>query len=247
MQPSPSGEFSVKLFREDQDMAEETRKRRPKRRVINHAGRRITTDLRSDVDMNIELCQFYETEIADVRKGCALRLLTLPNRSLKAGLVFEDINSVATSLDLTLVESVRAAYLPHAFAALLQLAQVEPGRSWSEDVPESEKLRRAYQATGQQSRYFDFAETVAFTRVVPFEASLLSAESLGSLTKAGRVGLGAALGILAAGGAAASGPVLLLYAGAGIIVVYAAPEIGQAFGDKFRQLMGLRLRQPVRA
>jgi hypothetical protein len=94
----------------------------------------------------------------------------------------------------------------------------------------SDVLRSSFINAGQ-SPHFAFAQQVAFSHVVPFEASPLTDEVLASIiTGSSVVAIGAKLGILAFG--VTSGLALLVAAAAGIVVVVASVEPGKAIAKR---------------
>jgi hypothetical protein len=98
--------------------------------------------------------------------------------------------------------------------------------------PNDQKLQVAYSGAAV-SPDFDFAQEVACARLLPWEASRLHSESLGSLISGGgAIAIGAKLGLAAVGG------IVMVY-GATEATKPVAAEIGRAVAAKLRDWMGL--------
>jgi hypothetical protein len=182
------------------------------------------------------LAQSYETTIFDHNATTGLHFFVLPARSRKTPLP-NDGAELAKELGMSNAVDVRPAFLAHALTALIP--RPEPGPAVAEPYA---RLEAAYNAAASTPE-FSFAQEVAFSRIVPWEGSPLSAESLaGIMTGGGAVAIGAKLGIVALG-AAASGPALLFAAASGVFVIIAASEVGKGVGNalsaKIRSWMGV--------
>lgn len=83
-----------------------------------------------------------------------------------------------------------------------------------------------------ESRHFAFAEYLISARIIPFEQSPLSAESLGNIAASTSVtGVGAVVGYLIAGPT----PLLLITVPAGIIICGAAAGVARGLEDGLRR------------
>jgi hypothetical protein len=172
----------------------------------------------------VELVQLYQTTISARAHGYAFRFLTVPSKSLTGAIQHDDpparivLKEALGIADLQLVQPSRLSY---AIAGML-LADEHP-----EEVEEAQARavsdRILQQTTAPEKMIvpsadmFEFAEQLAFTRVIPFEESPLAlvslAEKAASIAR-GPIPSSAFIGVLAAG----MTPILLITVPAGVIL-----------------------------
>ena len=168
----------------------------------------------------METTQIYETTVAEPGLGLSFHYVVVPVRSFPEG-ELPEAWELAGELDLDWrYEVATVSDLPLAIVQVLR----------DEDLGDFEEARRAPER--------EFAETLAFGEVVPFELSPLGAESLaGVVLKGGGIAAGAAVGI-ASGGPT---PLLLITVPAGMILCGAAAGVAAALEQGLRQRLLRRL------
>ena len=127
------------------------------------------------------VAQVYETTIADTASDLSAHFVTVPTRSLGGGSYrFEGSDGPLETLGLMRIADVPFGGVARSLAACLL----------SDDVEEF--LRRFEQGFEDVTRHssvqlpesFVFAEYLTFARVIPFELTSLSADSLGNILTA---------------------------------------------------------------
>lgn len=179
----------------------------------------------------MQLRQSYESTITNGNQ--TLHFFVLPKRSFSTQKTYEPSSVFNDLTEFQELAQVDPAYTAHALAAILdqQSPSSTTPRGPTISAEKSDALRSSFINAGQ-SPHFAFAQQVAFSHVVPFEASPLTDEVLASIIAGSSVvAIGAKLGILAFG--ATSGPALLVAAAAGIVVVVASVELGKAIAKRF--------------
>jgi hypothetical protein len=169
--------------------------------------------------------QVFSTTLYDRHQPQSLSFVFVPARSMKDG-VPKDLYGVKDLVDPNAyyVREIPPSYLPAALASLITMpshAQANPF-SWAEQLPSPGTIWIHPNSLG-------FAEYVAFSEVIPIEASPLTSKSL--LTIA--VGVGAKIGVIAGGAT----PLVLVTVPAGIILCTAGVIFGPALGQKLAKLI----------
>lgn len=171
----------------------------------------------------MKMLQMYETTIMSDDSPHAMHVVVVPGRSEPMGdsaqpdrllkalgltkLAPADASNLAMQLALVLTPGLPAHDVPQALGAAMQ--------GYFPSLPLSPDDVR-------------FAEIAASERLIPFEQSPLSLESLGRLvTTAGGAGVGAYVGFVAFG----SGPMLLITVPAGMMICGAARGVAQALEE----------------
>jgi hypothetical protein len=125
--------------------------------------------------------QIHETTIVDSESDLSAHLVTVPARSLGGGsYLFRGTDWPLETLGLVRLADVPLGGVARSLAACLVAEDVE------------EFLRRFHEGFEEETRHFStdlprhfvFAEYLTFARVVPFEWSSLSADSLGNVLTA---------------------------------------------------------------
>lgn len=166
----------------------------------------------------IDIKQVYETELFH-RAGVGLRAITIPRRSISNEGLLAQPERIAQILEIKIVDAFDFGWVQRAILSVLVAESGEELYKWRENnTILHERLK-------ERPEFYEFAEYVSMTPVIPFENSPLSAESLGALlTKVGGYGVGAYIGFLIVGG---STPLLLITVPAGMIICGAAAGISQ--------------------
>lgn len=172
----------------------------------------------------MHIAQTYESTIVDAASGISAHVMVVPARSLPSPLP-EDAKDLFEQLGLRLVARLRPAGLSMYVLSVLSpdpLHQPEdPDRPPIIKVPDN--------VTAEQ---LEFAEYLTCARVVPFEESPLSAESIGSIvTKASGTSIGAFMGFVVAGNT----PLLFVFVPAGMILFGAAAGVASALEQGLRE------------
>jgi hypothetical protein len=186
----------------------------------------------------MKLHQWYETSVAD-EEGHELTFITVPARSFadtnlpKNPLKVLESLGFDTLLEVGDTEDLKAMLL----ASLLgDTADDISSFGWKDDIA----VRSFSDFEAKEAE--KFIQEVAAAKVVPFEQSPLDLQSLTALTslaKASTVGLGAWVGVVAAGPT----PLVIITVPVGILLVGASAIVAKALGDglayKLRKVMGL--------
>lgn len=192
----------------------------------------------------MKLLQFYETTVTSDISSHEARFLTVPHRSIDGNQSAQSVDAVLEELGLRKIADVQPSNLGHALAVLLSPSAT--------DNMEGELIRAAM---GQQAPHTNaivaaaditFAELVAYTDVVPFETSPLSAQALVKfVTTASGGALGAYAGFVAFG----ASPLLLVMVPTGMILCGAAKGVadGLEHGLRERILKLFKVKAPKRA
>jgi hypothetical protein len=175
----------------------------------------------------MKMLQMYETTIMSDDSEHAMHVVVVPKRSQPQG---GDVRAdrVLEELDLTKLAPTDASSLARHLA--LVLSPKVPARELPQALgAATQGGAPSFQPTPEDVR---FAELMSFERVIPFEESLLSPESLAKLaTTATGAGLGAYVGFVAFG----SGPLLLIAVPAGMVICGAARGVAQALEEGLRE------------
>jgi hypothetical protein len=191
----------------------------------------------------VELVQLYQTTISARTQGYAFRFLTVPSKSLTGAIRHNDppAQSVLTeALGIADLQPVRPSRLSYAIAGMLRVDE------HPEEVEEAQARTlsdRILQQTAAPEKMIlpsadmlEFAEQLAFTRVIPFEESPLAlvslAEKAASIAK-DPIPLGAFIGVLAGG----MTPILLITVPAGIILCGAAAAFARAIDGQMPNIL----------
>ena len=171
--------------------------------------------------------QMYETTIVDGASDLSAHVVAVPARSLGGGsYLFHGTDGPLEALGLLRLADVPLGGVARSLAACLV----------SEDVEEF--LRRFHQgfeeeirhASTELPKHFVFAEYLTFARVVPFEWSSLSADSLGNILTAQGHGEAGYMCHEATGT-----PVLTVAIPAGMVICGSAPGLTRALDAGLRQ------------
>ncbi len=183
----------------------------------------------------MQTAQIFETTIIEPSSQHAAHLIVIPSRSLYT----EDYTSVEAflpELELRLItKDVGVSNLSRSLAVILSDSDAGDeavSMAASEGAIETKGGLGAITLSDME-----FAEIVAFDKIVPIEQSPLSAEALATLvTKASGPALGAFVGFVAFGAT----PMLLVGVPAGMIICGAARGIADALESGLRErLIGL--------
>ena len=175
----------------------------------------------------LSVSQIYETTITDSESNLSAHFVIVPSRSLGGGsYLFREPNGPLEALGLLSLADVPAGGVVRSLAACIS----------SEDVDEF--MRRFHEGLAQEVEHastelpaaFAFAEYLTFARVIPFEWSMFSADSLGSILTA--QGYGQAAYVYYEG---AEVPMLVVAIPAGILICGSAPKMEDALGAGLRR------------
>lgn len=175
----------------------------------------------------LSVSQIYETTIADSESGLSAHFVIVPSRSLGGRTyLFREANGPLLALGLQSLADVPLGGVVRSLTACLS----------SEDVDEF--LRRFHEGFKEEISKpswetpapFAFAEYLTFARVIPFEWSTFSADSLGSILTA--QGYGEAAYAYYEG---TNVPMLVIAVPAGIVVCGSAPKLEDALGAGLRR------------
>lgn len=163
----------------------------------------------------MKIAQIYDTTIYDCESGWAARAIIVPRRSFANPTMLDQPRQLVRELELENIRTVAVGELTQTVVEVLEGSGPEVGPRKgleSQSYPSHRMLPNA------------FAEYLVSARIIPFEQSPLSAETIGSIAAASGVGTGAAVALLVAAGAS---PFLLLLVPAGMIVMGAAAGIAK--------------------
>jgi hypothetical protein len=175
----------------------------------------------------LSVSQIYETTITDSESNLSAHFVVVPARSLGGdSYLFRGANGPFETLGLNSLADVPAGGVVRSLAACLV----------SEDVDEF--LRRFHEGFAQEIEHantdlpaaFAFAEYLTFARVIPFEWSTFSADSLGNVLTAQGYGQAAYASYEAAGA-----PVLAVAIPAGVLICGSTHKVEDALGSGLRQ------------
>jgi hypothetical protein len=173
------------------------------------------------------IVQIYETTIVDDASDLSAHLVTVPARSLGGrSYLFGGTDGPLEMLGLLRLADVPLGGVARSLAACLV----------SEDV--NEFLRRFEEGFAQEIRHpstelpkhFVFAEYLTFARIVPFEGSALSADSLGNILTAQSHGEAGYMYH-----EATNAPVLTVAIQTGMVICGSAPGMTKALDAGLRQ------------
>lgn len=173
------------------------------------------------------IAQIYETTVTDSGANLSAHFVTVPARSLGGdSYLFRGSVGPLGTLGLSRLADVPLGGVVHSLAACLV----------SEDVEEFQ--RRFHEGFEKESRHsgthlpehFAFAEYLTFARVIPFEWSSLSADSLGNILTAQGHGDAGYMYYEETGT-----PILAIAIPAGIVLCGAASKVTEALQAGLRQ------------
>jgi len=196
----------------------------------------------------MNIAQIYETTITDSDRNWLARFLVFPQQAFYEHEVPTDEPSLREIFGFTELQPLdTASALPRALAVLLAEDREEQFVTAGRRPP----LPSLPPSSVIDTTLFNFAEELSFAEVVPFESSLLSLQSLASITlkaaKAGAVPLGAVTALVAVG----QNPALLVAVPAGIVLCGGAIAVSKWFDQHRDEILSkvFRLKQrktPVR-
>jgi hypothetical protein len=175
----------------------------------------------------LSVSQIYETTITDSESNLSAHFVIVPSRSLGGrSYLFRETNGPLLTLGLLSLADVPLGGVVRSLAACLS----------SEDVDEF--LRRFHEGFKEEISKpswetpapFAFAEYLTFARVIPFEWSAFSADSLGNILTA--QGYGEAAYVYYEG---TEVPMLVIAIPAGILICGSATKMEDALGAGLRQ------------
>ena len=144
------------------------------------------------------MMHFFETVVLDNEQELTGEFLVLPRRFLPEGAVADGPDVLARTIGFAELRPIAPGWLVHAVALMAANEGTAFVQSWG-----PQELSDIH-ATQPQNRHYRFAEHVTMARILPFENSPLTGESLGEIiTRASGVGLGAFVGFAVAGESAA--------------------------------------------
>lgn len=174
----------------------------------------------------MRISQFYQTTIMDLESNLAAGILVVPATALSDPRVLTDADAISDALGLTpRYVSDSASSLPYMIASVLTEPKVEAAE---ERMLELGRVAsdRLWERVGPELA--EFAEQIAYGRLVPFEESPLNLAPLASIanagSKAGAAGIGFTIGLVAGYDSA----LVLITVPAGIILCGAAIAVATA-------------------
>jgi hypothetical protein len=192
----------------------------------------------------VRIAQFYETTVFDLDTDRAISLIVVPSRVIVDRTVLENSDTVCeflgcnpryisrspSSLTYMIASVLMEADAESALKRIVDLANVPSDRLW-------EKVGR---------EVAEFAEQIAYAKLVPFEESPLNLHSLASLAgagaKTGAVGIGFTIGLVAA---LHGTPLVLVTVPAGIVICGAAIGAAEGLKELLKRLIaGQRPKSP---
>jgi hypothetical protein len=175
----------------------------------------------------LSVSQIYETTITDSESNLSAHFVIVPSRSLGGGsYLYREPNGPLLALGLQSLADVPLGGVVRSLAACLS----------SEDVDEF--LRRFHEGLAQEVEHastelpaaFAFAEYLTFARVIPFEWSTFTADSLGNVLTAQGYGEAAYVNY-----EDKNIPMLVIAIPAGILICGSAPKMEDALGAGLRR------------
>ena len=172
----------------------------------------------------MRIFQTYETTIVHENNGMSVHVIVVPSRSLSSGFP-ENEQLLFKTLGLRLMTRLRPGGLNMYILSVLTSGQIE----WQYEQEKRPIIKLPENPTAEQ---IEFAEYITCASVIPFEASPLSADSIGSIiTKTSGTGMGAFVGYVLAGNT----PMMLVLIPAGMILFGAAAGIASALEQGLRE------------
>lgn len=167
----------------------------------------------------MSVAQFYETTVVDDDLGLAARFVAVPGRFLPEKIDPIEPQGLIETLGFDQVVPIEPGWLVRGVASALAAESPAFLEYWPQRLD------------AVDNRHFRFAEYLTMARVVPFESSPLTAESIGNLiTTTTGVGLGAFSGFVVAG----SSPFIFVLVPAGMILFGAAAGVGRGLEEGLR-------------
>jgi hypothetical protein len=184
----------------------------------------------------MELVQFYETQIADVENGFMARFIVVPRSAMNSNNLSLDYITGTLGLTVAAIMSSPGVLSP-ALAGVLESSDIRQA------VSNFQRLMGARYRSSPEDEgspevdrvgpLVNFTDAVVFRRLIPFETSPLSAESLASLLAKwmGTRGGTAAGGVAALVSVVTGHPILIVLVPGGMILGGAAKGLGRALED----------------
>lgn len=123
--------------------------------------------------------QVYETTLVDAKSRMSIKALVVPTRSFKVST--KTWRATLNKFKLTEVAKIGPTTLPNLIASML-ISSKQEGNGYRAD--ECIKIAQGTSTSSVEPSTLNFAEQVAFQRLIPFEQSPLNRESLASLVVA---------------------------------------------------------------
>jgi hypothetical protein len=176
---------------------------------------------------NLAVSQIYETTITDSESGLSAHFVIVPSRSLGDGsYLYREPNGPLLALGLLSLADVPLGGVVRSLAACLSSEDVDEFLGRFHEGFKEEISKPSWETPAR----FAFAEYLTFARVIPFEWSTFSPDSLGNILTA--QGYGQAAYVYYEG---TNVPMLVIAIPAGILICGSAPKMEDALGAGLRR------------
>ena len=175
----------------------------------------------------LSVSQIYETTITDSESGLSAHFVIVPSRSLGGrSYLFRETNGPLLVLGLQSLADVPLGGVVRSLAACLSSEDVDEFLGRFHEGFKEEISKPSWETPAP----FAFAEYLTFARVIPFEWSTFSADSLGSILTAQGYGEAAY-----ANYEGTKAPMLVIAIPAGMVICGSAPKLEDALGAGLRR------------
>ena len=175
----------------------------------------------------LSVSQIYETTITDSESNLSAHFVIVPSRSLGGGsYLYREPNGPLLALGLLSLADVPLGGVVRSLAACLSSESVDEFLQRFHEGFKEEISKPSWETPAR----FAFAEYLTFARVIPFEWSTFSADSLGNILTA--QGYGQAAYVYYEG---TNVPMLAIAIPAGMLVCGSAPKMEDALGAGLRR------------
>lgn len=167
--------------------------------------------------------QYHETTIVDSKTDLSTNVISIPSRSYSDST--EEAVDTLLGNEFDVISDLRSGRL------LLPLALVLSGADDYDSYEVASHEDWYQESIDVEQEFIDFAESLAYAPIIPFEASPLEGEALGTIV--GSFGVGATVGFIVAG----PSPLLFITVPAGIIICEAARGAGSGLRQRLYDLL----------
>jgi hypothetical protein len=175
----------------------------------------------------LSVAQIYETTITDSESDLSAHFVIVPSRSLGGrSYLFRETNGPLLALGLLSLADVPLGGVVRSLAACLSSEDADEFLKRFDEGFKEEISKPSWETPA----HFAFAEYLTFARVIPFEWSAFSADSLGNILTA--QGYGQAAYVYYEGTKA---PMLVIAIPAGMLICGSAPRMEEALGAGLRR------------
>ena len=174
------------------------------------------------------ITQYFETTLLDAEADLSAGVLVVPTRSFRDAGFASSPEDLIGALGMGIIGQIEPGWLVRSVATILAYPHDVEAVS---DLPVAIRGDFSSNIPTVSAQHYRFAEYLTMARVVPFENSPLSAESIGNIVSASGVGLGAYAGFVVAGGT----PLIFVLVPAGMLLFGASAGLAQALEQGMRE------------